>query len=434
MNLDKQSSRRKIMLIIIAILAVLIAVVAGILMYLNSDAVQLQRQLDLGQKYLEEQNYEQAIVAFDKAIGIDPMRVDAYLGLAEAYECLGEYGLMAQTLKEGYDRTGDERLSKALLAIDRVIVWEDKAFESMIRTYLGKPQGDIYWSEVWDITELYIMGNYILDKNEELLSKSINADKHYLYKTDRQDWVIVEESDQGQIHILNDIQYFISIKQLYVTYNQVEDIYSLEKMNGLTVLNLTNNNIIDISALNGLTNLTELWLSNNNINDISVLKELTMLSMLHLGYCYFSEIDALSGLINLSSLSLESNNISDINDLTNLINLTNLSLDPNNINDISVLQNFTNLSWLTLDKNNISDISALQNLTKLETLCLAGNNIDNIDMLQNLTNLEYLTLDENDISDVSALQDLTKLEVLSLKGNNISDFSSVSFVKYLWTD
>ncbi len=112
--MSKQNNRRNIVLLMIGILAVLIAAVSGILMYLNSDAVQLQKQLDLGQKYLEEQNYEQAIVAFDKAIGIDPMSVEAYLGKADAYESMGDYEMALETLQEGYDRTGDERLMEAI--------------------------------------------------------------------------------------------------------------------------------------------------------------------------------------------------------------------------------------------------------------------------------------------------------------------------------
>ena len=40
-----------------------------------------QEQYDLGQKYLTEGNYEEAILAFTAAIGIDPKRPEAYLSL-----------------------------------------------------------------------------------------------------------------------------------------------------------------------------------------------------------------------------------------------------------------------------------------------------------------------------------------------------------------
>ena len=47
-----------------------------------------QEQYDLGQKYLTDGNYEEAILAFTAAIDIDPKRAEGYLGRAEAYEGL----------------------------------------------------------------------------------------------------------------------------------------------------------------------------------------------------------------------------------------------------------------------------------------------------------------------------------------------------------
>ena len=99
--------------IIGAVLLILIALIIGISIY-NSSTNRLSRQLDLGNRYLEEQNYEQAIVEFDKAIAIDPMSVDAYLGKAEAYIGMGDLQSALDTLQAGYDLTGDERLKTKL--------------------------------------------------------------------------------------------------------------------------------------------------------------------------------------------------------------------------------------------------------------------------------------------------------------------------------
>lgn len=44
-----------------------------------------QEQYDLGEKYLSELNYDQALMAFSKAIEIDEKQVDAYLGRAQVY-------------------------------------------------------------------------------------------------------------------------------------------------------------------------------------------------------------------------------------------------------------------------------------------------------------------------------------------------------------
>ncbi len=49
-----------------------------------------QEQYDLGVRYLEEGNYEEAIIAFSAAIEIDPKRAEAYVGRGDAYVLSGE--------------------------------------------------------------------------------------------------------------------------------------------------------------------------------------------------------------------------------------------------------------------------------------------------------------------------------------------------------
>jgi YD repeat-containing protein len=49
-----------------------------------------QEQYDLGMRYLEDGDYEQAVLAFSAAIEIDPNNPEAYMGRAEAYRGLGD--------------------------------------------------------------------------------------------------------------------------------------------------------------------------------------------------------------------------------------------------------------------------------------------------------------------------------------------------------
>ena len=87
-----QMKKNKKMAVIIGVAFLLCLSVAVIFaVSANSAERKLKDQLQLGQKYLEEMDYEQAVVAFDKAIKIDPASVDAYLGLADAYFRLGKY-------------------------------------------------------------------------------------------------------------------------------------------------------------------------------------------------------------------------------------------------------------------------------------------------------------------------------------------------------
>lgn len=134
-------SNRKKWGIIGGIAVVLVALIIGISIY-NTPANRLSRQLDLGNRYLEEQNYEQAIVEFDKAIAIDPMSVDAYLGKAEAYIGLGDLQSAHDTLLTGYELTGDERLKAK---IDEIQVQSSQTNQS---GEVVQPVGEVEEAEV----------------------------------------------------------------------------------------------------------------------------------------------------------------------------------------------------------------------------------------------------------------------------------------------
>ena len=73
-----------------------------------------QGQYDLGQKYLTEGNYEEAILAFTAAIEIDPKRPEAYLSLADAYEASGDPDAARKTLEDGLAATNDPNIQARL--------------------------------------------------------------------------------------------------------------------------------------------------------------------------------------------------------------------------------------------------------------------------------------------------------------------------------
>ncbi len=66
-----------------------------------------QEQYDLGVRYLSEGNYEEAVIAFTAAIGIDPKRPEAYSGAADAYIGLGDYEKAIDILMRGQERCGE---------------------------------------------------------------------------------------------------------------------------------------------------------------------------------------------------------------------------------------------------------------------------------------------------------------------------------------
>lgn len=90
-----------------AIIALLVVVLAIIFINSGSDQRKLNSCLNLGQKYLEEMSYEDAILVFDQAIAIDPKCAQAYLGKAQAQYALGLYEDAVATLREGIEQVDD---------------------------------------------------------------------------------------------------------------------------------------------------------------------------------------------------------------------------------------------------------------------------------------------------------------------------------------
>ena len=101
-----------------------------------------QEQLDLGMRYLEELDYENAILAFTKAIEIDPRQTEPYVQRAGAYLSTGET---------------DETLAAALADYEQVLELD----ETNENGYLG-------------LADVYIrMGQY--EKALELLQDALNT-------------------------------------------------------------------------------------------------------------------------------------------------------------------------------------------------------------------------------------------------------------------
>ena len=111
--MDKVNGMKKKYMIAAAAVVLLVIVIA-IVMGRGSSAKKVAELLDLGNKYLLEQDYEQAVVAFEKLIEIDPKNVDAYLGLADAYVGMGNTEEAIAALEKGYGLTSSEEILKKI--------------------------------------------------------------------------------------------------------------------------------------------------------------------------------------------------------------------------------------------------------------------------------------------------------------------------------
>ncbi|MBQ9766252.1 MAG: leucine-rich repeat protein [Lachnospiraceae bacterium] len=139
---SKQKLNVKLLIIIASIVTVLAIVVALVLIIpRDAKAEEVTKQLELGDKYLGELEYEQAIAAYLEAIEIDSKCEDAYFALADVYIEMGEFDKAEEILKEAGDELGSsavkdkkEELDKKKAAKDSNVVVKEEETTAEIPT------------------------------------------------------------------------------------------------------------------------------------------------------------------------------------------------------------------------------------------------------------------------------------------------------------
>ena len=78
-----------------------------------SKAARAQEKIDLGQKYLTELNYTEAVASFTEAIELDPENIPAYMGRAEAYIGLKQYDDAKADYTTAIEKTEEQPYTQA---------------------------------------------------------------------------------------------------------------------------------------------------------------------------------------------------------------------------------------------------------------------------------------------------------------------------------
>lgn len=118
------NAKKKTIIYILVFCIILISVIGIAVYVMGSSGRELRECLDLGHKFLVEQDYEQAISSFKKAIGIDPQNEDARIGIADAYIGLADDELStldADILSKPYLDNYADTYAKALSYYDEAI-------------------------------------------------------------------------------------------------------------------------------------------------------------------------------------------------------------------------------------------------------------------------------------------------------------------------
>ncbi len=128
----------------------------------KSTVARWQEQYDLGVRYLSDGEYEEAIIAFNAAIEIDPMQADAYLNLANAYIGMNDFDAAREILERGYELTQSKVLKAKLEELDSGNIFD----------YWGNPRKRSGYDGVGNLKWYHI---YTYDKKQTVSVSTYNA-------------------------------------------------------------------------------------------------------------------------------------------------------------------------------------------------------------------------------------------------------------------
>ncbi|KAG9449158.1 hypothetical protein H6P81_009123 [Aristolochia fimbriata] len=147
-----------------------------------------------------------------------------------------------------------------------------------------------------------------------------------------------------------------TLKELYVSKNEVTKMEELDHLQELQILELGSNRLRVMENLQNLTNLQELWLGRNRIRAVN-----------------------LCGLRSIKKLSLQSNRLTSMVGLQDCVALEELYLSHNGIMKMEGLSTLLNLRVLDVSSNKLTTVNDIENLTKLEDLWLNDNQIASLE-------------------------------------------------------
>lgn len=154
----KSGSKTKI---IIGLILALLIVAGGFWGWQNfGTEARMQAKLDLAVKYLSENDYEKAILAFNDAIKIDPKEVKAYQGLAKVYTLEGKYDEAKAAYEQGIASVVDKDKRNLQLSLAGMYIDQDNLSEAEKSFLAIKGSDPKCWEACWGLALIYqLQGN-----------------------------------------------------------------------------------------------------------------------------------------------------------------------------------------------------------------------------------------------------------------------------------
>lgn len=262
-----------------------------------------------------------------------------FAGIIFAISILG-YGCGRMENSPEQDAVGEWTQEESVSMADEEIIFNSAAIEEKTRELLGKTDGAITKSDVLAITAFEMDAECAVPFAD--LQWFENLESVSLFRCGVQSLAGVER--------------LTSLKELWVSDNEITDIRPVGELTGLVNFSCAGNPVSDYSSVSKLTDLEELQIGDNGASytDIGALSGLTKLTSLYAPWCGIEDISALENLTELEYLNLFHNRIGDISALDHLVKLNYLELGLNQITDITPLYGLEALTDINLRDNEIS--------------------------------------------------------------------------------
>ena len=240
--MNEKTDNKRVIAIIVGIVIALLAVIAGVIIFSNSPAQRLKKQLSLGERYLSELKYDEAVLAFEEALKIEPRTEAAYIGLANAYIGKEDYESALAAVERGIEAVGE---TEAFMALKEDIEEQLRPQESEAEQTEDTSEGSaaakpevVDWSfdEISDLWQFDIFGKNVNDWTVDDFGQYM-IDNGYMnhFDSDLGAWSDVGESYFRADYMLKTSASLCGYEWIWHIHSLPDTEWSLTKPRGLTL-------------------------------------------------------------------------------------------------------------------------------------------------------------------------------------------------------
>ena len=177
---------------------------------------QAAEQLELGKKYLAEEQYDEAVEALLKSIDFNDQYVDAYMLLGELYLDQERFEEAVNILKQGYKNTGDASLKELYsLSYERLAYqyYDNEEYDAAIEAFeavvtLDKSNVDAYMTlyDIYIVLEDFENADMILEKGYAATKDEMLKETRFTNLSEMGQQFLDEEDYENAVYYLEKLR------------------------------------------------------------------------------------------------------------------------------------------------------------------------------------------------------------------------------------